>query len=206
MRNPNAPGRQMRLTSCARWIGLDRNPLRRGTDRIEAAVRLAVLILLLIGVPVAAIAVGRQADHDALRQAHAQQAAEHLVDATLLQQAPASGIPDPYTSIQTTWVLARWQPPGLAARSGEVLATAGARKGSIVPAWINASGEIAAPPTDHRSIIGDVCIAVMLTCLASLLVLAVSHALARRALDRLRLKAWEAGWRATGPQWSGQRG
>ena len=83
-------------------------------DRIEAAIRLAVLILLLAGVPAAAIAVGRQADHVALHQAHAHQATEHLVDARLLQQAPATGVMDPYASIYTTWVLARWQPPGLA--------------------------------------------------------------------------------------------
>ncbi len=201
-----ARGRRMFTASWARRIGLDRNPLRRGTDRIEAAAHLAMVILLLIGVPVAAIAVGRQADHAALRQAHAQQAAEHLVGAILLQQAPANGITDPYTSIQTTWVLARWQPPGLPARSGEVPATVGARQGSIVPTWIDASGEVAAPPPDHRSIVGDVCIAVVLTCLVSLLVLAASDALARRALDRLRLKAWDAEWRAAGPLWSGQRG
>ena len=30
--------------------------------------------------------------------------------------------------------------------------------------------------------------------------------LARRALDRRRLNAWEAGWRASGPLWTGRRG
>ena len=29
--------------------------------------------------------------------------------------------------------------------------------------------------------------------------------LARRVLDRRRLRAWEAEWRASGPQWSGHR-
>lgn len=49
------------LASCARRLGFDRNALRRGTDRIETAVRLAVMILLVVVVPAAAIAVGRQA-------------------------------------------------------------------------------------------------------------------------------------------------
>jgi hypothetical protein len=31
-------------------------------------------------------------------------------------------------------------------------------------------------------------------------------ALARRVLDRRRLRAWDAEWRATGPMWSGHRG
>lgn len=197
------PGR--RLTRLARWLGFDRNPLRRGTDRIEAALRLVMMIMLVTAVPAAAVVVGQRADHLALNRAHAQQTADHLVTAVLLQQAPATGSPDPYTSVQTTWVLARWQPPGLPPRTGEVLATAGAHKGSTVRTWVDASGEVSNAPLDHRDITGDVCIAVIATCLASWLVLLASSGLARRALDRQRLSAWEAEWRAAGPQWSGRR-
>ncbi len=82
-----------RLARCARRLGVGRNPLRRRTDRIEAVIILATLILLLVAVPLAAIVVGRQADDLALRQAHARQAAEHAVTAVLLQQAPPTGPP-----------------------------------------------------------------------------------------------------------------
>ena len=152
-----APGR--RLTRLARWLGFDRNPLRRGTDRIEAALRLVMIIMFAAAVPAAAVFVGQQADHVALDRAHAQRAANHLVNAVLLEQAPPTGTPDPYTSVQTTWVLARWQPPGLPPRTGEVLATAGARKGSTVRTWIGPSGAVTSPPLDHRDIVGDVLIA-----------------------------------------------
>ena len=192
-----------RLAGLARRIGFDRNPLRRGTDRIEAALRLVVMIMLVTAVPAAAVFAGEQAYHTALNRAHAQQVTDHLVNAVLLEQAPATGTPDPYTSIQTTWVLARWQPPGRPSRTGEVLATAGARKGSTVRTWIAPSGAVTAPPMDHRDIVGDVLIAVIATCLVSWLVLLVSCALARRALDRRRLSAWDAEWRASGPLWSG---
>jgi hypothetical protein len=193
-----------RLARLARWLGFDRNPLRRGTDRIEAALRLVMLIMLVAVVPAAAVLAGQHADHAALNRAHAQQAADHLVNAVLLQQAPTTGTPDPYTSVQITWVLARWQPPGLPFRTGEVLATAGARKGSTVWTWIDASGAVTNPPLDHRDITGEVCVAVIATCLASWLVLLASSALARRALDRRRLNAWDAEWRASGPLWSGR--
>jgi DNA polymerase III epsilon subunit-like protein len=82
---------ETRLERCARRLGLDRNPLRRRMDRIEAAIRLATMILLLVAVPIAAIVGGRRADHLALRQAHAQAAADHQVTAILLQQATATG-------------------------------------------------------------------------------------------------------------------
>lgn len=197
------PGR--RLAQLARRLGLDRNPLRRGTDRIEAALRLVMMFMLVAAVPIAAVVAGQRADHLALNRARAQQAADHLVNAVLLEQAPATGSPDPYTSVQITWVLARWQPPGLPPRTGEVLATAGARKGSTVRTWIDASGAVTDPPPDHRDISGDVTVAVVATCFVSWLVLLAAGTLARHALDRRRLNAWEAGWRASGPLWSGRR-
>ena len=198
------PGRC--LTRLARWFGFDRNPLRRGTDRIQAALRLVTVVLLVAGVPAAAVVAGRQADHLALNWAYAQRATDHLVTAVLLENAPATGIPDPYTDVQTSWVLARWQPPEQPPRTGQVLAVAGARQGSTVQTWIDPSGAVTGPPMNHRDIAGDVCLAVVATCLASWLVLLVSGVLVRHALDRRRLSAWEAEWRASGPQWSGRRG
>jgi hypothetical protein len=195
------PGR--RLARLARWLGFDRNPLRRGTDRIEAALRLVLMIMLVAVVPAAAVIAGQRADHSALNWAHAQQATDHRVNAVLLQQAPATGSPDPYTSVQTVWALARWQPPGLPSRTGDVLAAAGALKGSTVRTWIDASGAITDAPLDHRDIAGDVSITVIATCLISGLVLLASSALVRRVLDRRRLSAWDAEWRASGPLWSG---
>jgi hypothetical protein len=205
MRSPEARRPETRLARCARRLGFDRNPLRRRTDRIEAVIRLATVILLLVAVPIAAIAVGRQVDHLALRQAHAQQVADHEVTAVLLRQAQTTGVPDPYTSIQLTYVLARWQPPGQAPRSGQVLAPAGARAGSTVKIWIDASGAVTSPPPDHRIIAGDVCVAVVVTCLVASLLVLGSNELARRALDRRRMRAWDAEWRAAGPLWSGHR-
>jgi hypothetical protein len=192
-----------RLARCARWLGLDHNPLRRRADRMEAAIRLLTLFLILVAAPMAAVTAGLQADHLALRQVHAQQVTDHQVTAVLLQQAQPTGIPDPYTSVQMTLVLARWQPPSRPPRSGQVPAPAGARAGSTVTVWIDASGAITRPPPDHRVIAGDVCITAVVTGLVAIALVLGSGALARRALDRRRLRAWDAEWRATGPRWSG---
>ena len=163
-----------------------------------------MMVLLLVAVPIAAIVAGRQADHLALRQAHARQAAEHEVTAVLLRQAIA--FPDPYTSVEMNYVLARWQPPGQPPRSGQVLAPVGAPAGSAVTIWIDASGAVTSPPPDHRDIADDVTIAAVVAGLVASLLLLGSNALARRGLDRRRLNAWDAEWRATGPLWTGRRG
>ena len=193
------------LARLARWLGFDRNPLRRGTDRVEGALRLVMIILAVLAVPAASVAAGRWADHYALHQAQVQRTVDHQVTAVLLRDAPAIGTPDPYTSVQTAWVPARWQPPGQPPRTGEVLAVAGARKGSTVRTWIDPSGAVTDPPLDHHVVAGDVVMAVTATLLLSGLLLMAAWALARRLLDRRRLRAWEAEWRASGPQWSGHR-
>jgi len=193
------------LARLARWLGIDRNPLRRGTDRVEAALRLVMILLAVVAVPAAAVAAGRWADHNARHRAQVQRTVNHQVTAVLLENAPATGVQDPYTSVRTTWVAARWQPPGQPPRTGEVLAQAGASKGSTVRTWIDPSGAVTEPPPDHRIVVGDVWLAVMATCLVSWLVLLAAGVLVRRGLDHRRLRAWEAEWRASGPLWSGYR-
>ena len=194
------------LPRAARRLGFDRNPLRRGTGRVEAILRLILVILLVAAVPAAAVAAGRQADHLARHRAQAQRSANHLVAAVLLRNAPATGSPDPYTSLQGSWVQARWQLPGQPPRTGEVFAMAGAPKGSAVRIWTDPVGAITDPPLGHQEIVGDVCVAVMATCLVWWLMLLAAWTLGRHVLDRRRLSAWEAGWRASGPLWSGRRG
>jgi hypothetical protein len=204
--NPATPARpRSNLAHLTRRLGFDRNPLRRGTDRLEAVLRLVLLLLVVVAVPAAAVVVGRQADHIALQRAQAQRAADHLVTAVLLKDAPVTGVPDPYSSMQTAWVTARWQLPGTPARTGEVLAKAGAAKGSTVPVWVDATGQLTSSPPTHRDIVGDVWVAVAATCFGSLLILMVSATLVHRLLQRRRYSAWDAEWRAAGPRWSGHR-
>jgi len=193
------------LLRLARWLGFDRNPMRRGTDRVEATLRLVMILLMVLAVPAAAVVAGRWADHFAQHQAQLQRAANHQVTAVLLEDAPVTGVPDPYTNVPTAWVPARWQPPGQPPRTGEVLAMVGAHKGSAVRTWVDPSGAVTDPPPDHRIIVGNVWLAVMATCLVSWMLLLAVGVLVRRVLDRRRLRAWEDEWRASGPLWSGHR-
>jgi hypothetical protein len=195
-----------RWARCVRWLGLDRNPLRRPADRIEAAVRLTTAMLILVAVPIAALAAGQRADHMFLRDTQARQAADHQVSAVLTEDVPASSTAtDPYVTVQTTWAPARWTAPDGSAHSGQVLVPAGASKGTKTPIWINASGVITDPPAGHLDVVAEVSVTVMVTSLGLIIVLLSGLGLTRRALDRRRLSAWEAEWRAVGPLWTGRR-
>jgi hypothetical protein len=52
------PGRPRGLTRLARALGLNRNPLRRATDRAEAWIRVGLLAVFLIAGPMAALGAG----------------------------------------------------------------------------------------------------------------------------------------------------
>ena len=190
---------------CARALGLDHNPLRRTVDRVETAVRISVLVLLLTAVPVAVLLAGRTADHVFLRHAHAQQATERQVTATLTQNAGTSEVADPYSSVQTTWAQARWTAPNGTARSGQVLVMVGAAAGSTVRIWVSASGAATDPPAGAKDVMAEVAVTVLVTGTTLILVLLGAEALACRSLDRRRSAAWDAEWRAIGPRWSGHR-
>lgn len=199
-RSPGAWQRRL-----ARWLGYDRNPLRRTTDRVEAVLRLAIGVLIVVAIPVAVIAAGRSADHAALRETRAQAAATYSVQAVLVRQAPPIGTPDPYSGVDVSWVRAHWAAPHGPARTGDVLAPAGAPKGSTVRMWVDASGDISSPPPGRGQVVGDVFIAATLAGLGVLLVLLAAEAVGHRILQRRRLNAWDTEWRAVAPRWTGHR-
>jgi len=68
MRSDKTPGREGGLPRWAWWLGFDRNPLRRGTDRIESVIRLTMMILLVVAVPIVTVAVGQQAETGGLQR------------------------------------------------------------------------------------------------------------------------------------------
>jgi hypothetical protein len=192
-----------RRTRYARWLGLDHNPLRRRADRLEVTLRLVIVILILAGVPLASTSVGLAVDQAVIRQSQAERAADHLVRAALTRAAPAHGSPDPYSGIQTAWVLARWVAANGTIHFGQVLARAGSAKGSTVAIWITAAGAATDPPTTRGEIVSDVFIASTSTGLLLIVTLVGLQVLGQYALDRRRMRAWDAEWRATGPRWTG---
>ena len=68
------PGRPERRARLARALGLERNPLRRASDRAEAWIRVGVLALFLIAGPMTALAVGGWAYHAGISVARVQPA------------------------------------------------------------------------------------------------------------------------------------
>jgi hypothetical protein len=188
-----------RLAMASRGLWPDRNPLRRGTDRAEAIIVAALLALFLVGAPLAAVLAGHFAYAAASRAQHAQQAAWQQVPAVLLQRPPAVT----YPAYQAR--LARWTAPDGTTRTGDVPASALAPARATVMVWVDRSGRLTGRPETGAQVSGQALLAEVFTPLLLALVLLTTAVVARRALDRRRMAAWDSEWRAAGPQWTQRR-
>jgi hypothetical protein len=184
-----------RLGALWRELRPDRNPLRRACDRAEAALAAGLLAALLLGVPVAAVFTGESEYH----AERTQQASWHRVAAVLLAAAP-----EPGAAGHQAPTLGTWRSPGGTQRAGRIVAPAGTPAGHRVSVWVDASGRPAHTPLRRGLIIVEaITIAAMAAAAVSSCLLCTAT-VARWALTRRRLAAWDTEWRATGPQWTSQ--
>ena len=190
------------MTRFLRGRRLDRNPLRRRSDRAETAVLATLLAAFLAGAPLAAHAAGNWAYVTLAQQAQAQRARLHQVEATLLQKVVnvvGYGVGASFA------VDARWRAPDGRIRTGEVFAPAGTPAGSTVQVWTDRTGRLADPPLNRAELAARAQLARELAVGALAVVLIMAGWLTRRALDRRRLAGWDAEWLANGPRWSPRR-
>jgi hypothetical protein len=199
------PGRSPRsywLSRLLRGRRLDRNPLRRKSDRIETALLGVLLTAFLAAAPFAARAAGSWAYAASAREAQAQQAGAHQVPATLLQAAPPLSA---YAAGAAPDVDARWRAPDGQMRTGQVLVSSAAAAGSTVLVWTNQEGQLADPPLRHTQVVMRAEQAAVGAVISLAIMLFAMGWLARRSLDRRRLAAWDAEWLANGPSWRPRR-
>ena len=72
------PGRQRGITRLTGALGLDRNPLRRASDRAEAWIRVGLLTVFLIAGPMTALAAGGWAYHAGISAARSSLRRRHM--------------------------------------------------------------------------------------------------------------------------------
>ncbi len=180
-----------------RGLWPDHNPLRRRTDRIEAAIAALLLLGLAAGVPTATLTAGSWAYDLGMRAELTQQAERHQVKATLLESAQLGPWP--------VQVEARWTAPNGTPRTGLISVTGGTASGSTVTVWTDASGQLQAKPLRHGAVIALAAFTSVWAAITTCLLLAGAWRLTRRRLERRRMSAWDADWQVTGPRWTNRR-
>jgi hypothetical protein len=193
------------VAALARRAGLDANPLRRGSDRAEAWLRIGLVLIFLIGSPLAAIGLGKLTSAASASAARAQAASERQVPAVLVDKVARAADDPLYGSAGFVWARARWTAPDGLQRTGQVPAPVGSQAGRRVTIWVDWSGQLVYPPIGQSQIASRVIAVVALTPAAVGIVLLFALWLARSVLDRRRLADWAAEWSAVEPQWTKRR-
>ncbi|KAB8187151.1 hypothetical protein [Microbispora catharanthi] len=198
------------MRSIVRWVVSrlrryrpDRNPLRRRSDRVEAALAAAALAAVLIAAWPAALAA-RTVYDDGVAAERVGPGTRQLVEATLVEATSigdTSAVPANGRGLPAA-IPARWTLPSGEVRAGVVPAALLLRDGPAdARLWVDAAGRPAAPPPQRAETVTRAGLAAA-GVVASAAVLAwACFALARHRLDRRRYREWEAAWAAADQRW-----
>jgi hypothetical protein len=188
----------------ARRIGLDRNPLRRRTDRVEAWIRLVLAFAVALCGPVLVCWVGAVAYRSA--HAAAEHEREHLfaVDAVLLEDTVGLAYVRGEDGVWPVSVMARWTAPSGGRRTGKVVTESAGAAGTVVVIWTDARGDVA-DTTNSLSPSGAALGAGIATALGIAAVHASVLLVIRRSLNRRRMVSWQLEWAVVEPRWSSRR-
>ena len=188
-----------------RQFTLGSGPLKRGSDRLQVAGRLVVLLALLVAPPLAVAAMAVvTAQLEALAVAEASERTH--VDAVLLEDAPeapqAAGSGEGSEERVTVPARAVWPVQGKAERQGLVLVRPGTAAGTTVPVWVHREGHITRAPMDRGRIDGSARAVGALFLFGVPVVTWTLYALLCAALDAHRERRWAQGWAAVEPDWA----
>lgn len=185
-----------RLRRGVRLFTLGSGPLKRGSDRLEFASRLLLLLTLLLAAPLA-VAVGHTVAAG-LDATVAQQAHDRFPGrATLLSDATAEPSSD---SLQAP-TPATWLGPEGLSRVGTVPAPTGARAGTSVGIWVDRSGRPVEAPMSAGDVGPQALVAGAVTFLAAVIGGLSVHLAVLGLVNRRRSRRWETGWQAVQPLW-----
>jgi hypothetical protein len=180
-----------------RRFTLGSGPLKRGCDRVEVAVRVAVLCLLLLAAP-AGLVAGNVTAGSLHASTAARTAALHREPAVLLADAP----PAEGSTRSTVPTRATWAAPDGSGRTGTVAAPRGAHAGSAVGIWVDDAGTPVPAPATGPQITAQGALAGVLTALALLIAAGSAQLCAGWWLARHRASRWAAAWATVEPLWA----
>jgi len=179
----------------------DRNPLRRGIDRLETCLLVGLFVALAAVTPFAARLAGHTFYQSALHARQEQLVTRHQVRAVLTDDA---GPVSTYSLSAYVLTEASWTSVGGVPRSGAVPAEPGSPKGTAVTVWTDGNGYLDSPPLALSEVASQAEAATIGAIVAAGVVYIGGAAAIRQLFNRRRMAAWDADWVTTAPMWNRQ--
>jgi hypothetical protein len=191
--------RDIRVTRLGRFVRgrrPDHNPLRRASDRVETVVLAVLVIAFVVAAPFAALTAGSYVHARAHQAQLAERVSSYQVPARVLRlDSQGTVYGDPQAQV-------RWTAHDGKVITGEITVPLGATVGSTQWLWTAADGQVTNPPLEDSQVTGQAYFAEGFAVFTLALLLAITGMVARWTLDRRRMAAWDAEWRAAGPRWT----
>ncbi|WP_456071365.1 Rv1733c family protein [Goekera deserti] len=190
-------GRTWGLGHAVRRFTLGSGPLRRGTDRVEVALRVLTLCVLLLAVPVG-LGTGGSVHAGLTDEAARQRAQLSAVEATVVGR-PRDGTgrsPSELVPVDATWTA-----PAGGRVTGRLQVEQDVQPGDAVTVWVERDGARRPAPLDDAQVRLQAGVLGGAASVAIVVVQFLLHAAGVWVLDRRRHRQWAAGWAAVGPDW-----
>ncbi|MEV8614121.1 hypothetical protein AB0383_40470 [Amycolatopsis sp. NPDC051373] len=166
----------------------------RPSDRFQAAVLAAFVVLAVVAVPFAGV-LGSETAAQRGKQAAEEAASRHRVEATLLVDGPPQQAvgPDGLPSGPQPRD-ARWRLPGGGFRVAQVDADPLTKAGDPVVVWLDRAGDQVPPPLDPRTAPVEGVMTGFGVWAGFCALLSLLYGVLVLGLDRMRLRHWEREW------------
>ncbi|CAM5605605.1 Rv1733c family protein [Streptomyces aurantiogriseus] len=172
------------------------NPLRRTSDRFESWFRGLLMLVLVLGLPVAALSAGVTAYESSMRTVQAQSAQRQEVTARLTSNV--KGV----TTEGKQQAQVRWTDDNGTVRTGTTLVKSGTPKGATVRVWVDRDGGLTSPPMSELNATTTGWFVGGMAAIGVGAGFYAARAGMRRVLDRRRYAQWDAEWDLVEPLWS----
>lgn len=189
------------MTRLRAYLGLDRNPLRRRRDRIEARFRLVLAVVLVIGGPALALWSAGRVHEDLLARAREQQAGHRQITAVV--RAPGDKPVSELDGGRTVVVHATARMPSGQDRDVRIPVPTGTRNGDQVRVWVDPREQVVRRPlTAQDARWTALFTGLLVPPMLGMLVWAAAAGV-RSLCMRLAEDDWERAWDAADAQWRG---
>ncbi|MET9368833.1 hypothetical protein ABZY00_13410 [Streptomyces griseoflavus] len=174
------------------------NPLRRPSDTFESWFRGFLMLVLVLGLPAAALGAGQTAYESSMHAVRTQSAERHRTDARVLSVTEEVGD----NARQRARV--RWTDDDGTARTGTTLVTPDTHQGTVLRVWVNGAGAVTGPPKTRNQAVTAGWFAGGAAALGVASGVFAARTGVRHALDRRRYAQWDAEWLRVEPLWAGR--
>ncbi|WP_306946754.1 hypothetical protein [Streptomyces sp. B4I13] len=166
------------------------------SDRFEGWFRRVLMVVLVLGVPAAAVSAGLTAYEASMRTVRAQSAERHQVTAR-----STTGVTN-----DDDWAKrpaqVRWTDTDGVVRTGTALVKPGTPKGATVRVWVTRDGTVTGHPANTLNATTSGWMVGGMTAFGLAAGSYAARAGMRLVLDRRRYAQWDTEWDLVEPQWS----